>query len=186
MRTPLFALLLAATPALASSELVGAESCRACHREAYDVWKASPHARAHESLTPEQAQKPLCLQCHSRDEARSGQARVAGVSCETCHGPGRSYQPEAVMRDKELARLVGLQDPTAQSCLACHNGDSPSLKAFDAKEAMARIDHWSAERQKRGGGAPKKAQAAPKGEPKTQLAKWLKLPAREPSVKSSR
>ena len=174
MLRPLLATLLVSTAALASSELVGAESCRTCHLEAYDAWKASPHARAHESLTPEQAQKPLCLQCHSRDEAKSGQARVAGVSCETCHGAGRSYQPEAVMRDKELARLVGLQDPTPQTCLACHNADSPSLKAFAPKEAMARIDHWTAERQRRG----KKVSVAPEGEPKTQLARWLKSPVK--------
>lgn len=161
-----FAALLLPLAALASSELVGAESCRACHKDAYEIWRASPHARAHDSLPPDQRKNPLCLQCHSRDEARSGQAQVTGVSCETCHGAGRSYQPEVVMRDKELARLFGLADVTAVSCLACHNADSPSLKLFDVKEALKRIDHWSKDRKPRAEGS--------KAEPTTLLARWLK------------
>jgi hypothetical protein len=148
----------AAGPALGASEFVGPESCNACHKEAYRVWSASAHARAAQSLDPEQRKQALCLQCHSRDEQRSGAAQVAGVSCETCHGGGKSYQPAVVMRDKELARLVGLLDPTPATCLTCHNADSPSLKAFDVKEAMSRIDHWTAERKGREG---KSAKASP-------------------------
>src|SRR5471032_671237 len=109
------------------SDLVGPVSCRTCHAEAYRVWAASPHARAAQTLTAEQRKQPLCLSCHSRDEARAGQAEVAGVSCETCHGGGRYYQPAEVMRDKELSRLFGLVDPSPQSCMVCHGGESPSL-----------------------------------------------------------
>ena len=84
-------------------------SCRACHAEAYRSGRRDPTpARGVVALTPEQQQKPLCLQCHSRDEQRAGQAVVEGVSCETCHGGGRYYQPAVVMRDKELSRLFGL------------------------------------------------------------------------------
>ena len=144
----LIPLLFLARAALAS-DLVGPTACRTCHAEAYRIWAAGPHARAASALTAEQRQTPLCLQCHSRDEQRAGQADVQGVSCETCHGGGRYYQPAVVMRDKELARLFGLVDPNAQSCLACHGGQSPSLRPFDVKEAMQRIDHWTAERNAR-------------------------------------
>src|SRR3989440_12250929 len=119
-------LLLVAKAALAS-DLVGPASCRACHAEAYRIWSASPHARAAQALTPEQRRQPLCLQCHSRDEQRAGQADIQGVSCETCHGGGRFYQPAVVMRDQDLLRLFGLIDPTPQSCMACHGGPAPSL-----------------------------------------------------------
>ena len=174
--------LPAGRPAFAS-DLVGPASCRSCHAEAYRIWSASAHARATLSLTAEQRKQPLCLQCHSRDEARSGQAEVTGVSCETCHGPGRWYQPSVVMRDKELAHAFGLADPTPSSCKVCHGGETPSLRKFEVKEAMERIDHWSADRAAR-----KKLQGDTKASrdphsapppsleqqaPRTLLAAWL-------------
>jgi cytochrome c554/c'-like protein len=142
-------LLLLIPAAAFASDLAGPASCRTCHAEAYRIWAASPHARAAQALTPEQRKQPLCLQCHSRDEQRAGQSDVQGVSCETCHGGGRFYQPAVVMRDKELSRLFGLVDPTPQGCMVCHGGQSPSLKPFDAKEALLRIDHWTADRAAR-------------------------------------
>jgi hypothetical protein len=160
------ALLALAGPALAA-DLVGPESCRACHAEAYRIWAQSPHARAIDSLTPDQRRSGLCLSCHSRDEQRSNPADpVTSVSCETCHGGGRYYQPAVVMRDKELARLFGMQDAAA-TCSSCHGPGSPSAQPFDLKAALQRIDHWTAERAKR----QARAQA---GAPQTQLAAWLR------------
>lgn len=161
----LLLIFLVATGAQAS-DLVGPVSCRTCHAEAYRIWSQSPHARAADSLTPQQRRQPLCLQCHSRDEQRGGQAEVAGVSCETCHGGGRFYQPAVVMRDKELSHLFGLADPTASSCLVCHGGAQPSMKAFDVKEAMQKIDHWTADRK---AGASVRTPGSG-----TRLAVWLK------------
>jgi hypothetical protein len=166
MKFVLAALILVGSGAQAS-DLVGPVSCRTCHAEAYRIWSLSPHARADEALPPEQRKQPLCLQCHSRDEQRAGQADVQGVSCETCHGGGRYYQPAAVMRDKELARLFGLTDPTPASCLVCHGGAQPSLRPFDAKEAMQRIDHWTADRAKRASSALRPQASG------SQLARWL-------------
>ncbi|GAC1337864.1 MAG: hypothetical protein NVS2B9_21480 [Myxococcales bacterium] len=150
------ALVVAAFAAAApvrASDLVGPESCRTCHAEAYRLWAQSPHARAAAALEGDQRRSPLCLYCHSRDEARSGAAQVTNVSCETCHGGGRFYQPAVVMRDKELSRLFGLVDlnpqTTQASCQVCHGGDSPSTRPFDFKEALARIDHWTADRAAR-------------------------------------
>ena len=147
-RLAMIAALFAARGAFAS-DLVGAVSCRTCHAEAYRIWAQSPHARAAEALSAEQRKQPLCLQCHSHDEARQGQADVQGVSCETCHGGGRFYQPSVVMRDKELARLFGLSDPAPASCKVCHGGAQPSGAPFDVKQAMQRIDHWTADRAAR-------------------------------------
>ena len=162
-------ILLVSSGVVYASDLVGPASCRTCHAEAYRIWSQGPHARAAQALSPEQRKQPLCLQCHSRDEQRAGQADVEGVSCETCHGGGRWYQPAAVMRDKELAHLFGLQDPTPSTCMVCHGGASPSLKPFDVKEAMGRIDHWTAERAARN-----KAAAVPRPVTGQKLAEWLR------------
>lgn len=149
----LLACLALAAPARAS-DLVGPESCRTCHQAAYKIWAQGPHARAADTLTGQNRQAPLCLQCHSRDEVRSGAAQVAGVSCETCHGGGRFYQPSIVMRDHDLARLFGLADLTSANagplCLSCHGGEQQLLSGpFDLKAALAKIDHWTADRAAR-------------------------------------
>lgn len=172
----LAAAAFAAPAPVRASDLVGPESCRTCHAEAYRIWSQGPHARAAAALDGEQRRSPLCLYCHSRDETRSGAVQVTSVSCETCHGGGRFYQPAVVMRDKELAHLFGLADLSAQaaeaSCQACHGGAAPSLKPFDFKEALTRIDHWTADRAAR-----KNARAgrAPAADPhRTRLASWLR------------
>jgi hypothetical protein len=155
-----------AAPALAS-DLMGPESCRTCHAEAYRVWSQGPHARAVASFTADQRRSALCMSCHSRDEQRSNPADpITGVSCETCHGAGRFYQSAVVMRDKELARLFGMQD-AATTCTSCHGPGSPSPQPFDVKAALQRIDHWTAERARRQAGAQAMV-------PRARLAAWLR------------
>jgi hypothetical protein len=167
MRLAFAAAVLALAGPAAASDLVGPESCRACHAEAYRIWSQGPHAHAVDSLTADQRRSALCLSCHSRDEQRSNPADpVAGVSCESCHGGGRYYQPAVVMRDRELAKLFGMQDAAA-SCASCHGPGSPSAQPFDVKAALQRIDHWTAERAKR------QARAGA-GTKSTRLAAWLR------------
>jgi hypothetical protein len=143
----LAAAVLAVHPAPGrASDRVGAETCKACHQPAYDAWAAGPHARSLEAL-PERSRKDRrCLSCHAPDLGEG----VAAVSCEACHGPGRLYVAPYVMRDAELARALGLSDPTERSCAVCHGESAPSLVKFDPRRKMALIDHWSRERQQRG------------------------------------
>lgn len=135
----------AAAQAQASAGYAGNESCKVCHAEAYESWRASPHARAAASLTGKSAKDGRCLSCHAPQQEKG----VAAVGCETCHGPGQFYSPAYVMKDAELARAVGLEDPGEKSCRVCHDASSPSLKPFDYKQKLPLIDHWSAERQKK-------------------------------------
>ncbi|MFN0061212.1 MAG: cytochrome c3 family protein [Myxococcaceae bacterium] len=139
---PLAVLLLLIAPhgGVMASEFLGPESCQSCHPEAYLAWKRSRHARATESLSPEQRQDIRCLTCHSPEQARSEQV---GVTCETCHGSGQHYSPAYVMKDAELARLVGLLDPSEKSCKACHDAQSPSLEPFNFADKLKLIDHWT-------------------------------------------
>jgi hypothetical protein len=141
-------LLLGSLAAAAAwgNDFLGAESCEACHPDAWAAWQTSSHARSRDVLSPQQQKDARCLTCHSPNEADQ---RVAQVSCETCHGGGQYYSAKYVMKDAELARLAGLVDSTEKACRACHDASSPSLRPFDFKEKVKAIDHWSIERKKR-------------------------------------
>lgn len=146
MRAPstwLLTALLSLSGVAVAADFVGPESCKGCHPAAYEAWQQSKHARAMDSLSETQKRDARCLTCHAPNQAREG---VAHVTCETCHGGGQYYSPEYVMKDAELARLVGLVDPSEKQCRTCHDASSPSLRPFDFKESLKAIDHWSAER----------------------------------------
>ena len=136
----------AAASELAGAEFVGPESCNACHPDAFAAWLQSKHARSIESLSEQQQKDARCLSCHSPNLQ---DRRVASVSCETCHGGGQYYAAGYVMKDEELVRLVGLQDPSEKGCRSCHDASSPSLRPFDFTAKLKLIDHWTAERQRR-------------------------------------
>lgn len=131
---------------LVSSGFVGPESCKSCHPDAYEAWRQSKHSRAMDSLSPQQQQDARCLSCHAPDVKAQN---VTSVSCESCHGGGQYYAAEYVMKDPELVRMVGLEDPSEKGCRACHDASSPSLRPFDFVEKLKLIDHWSVERKKR-------------------------------------
>ncbi|OJH38093.1 multiheme c-type cytochrome [Cystobacter ferrugineus] len=136
-------LVLVLSGAAGAADFLGPESCKGCHPAAYEAWMQSKHARAGDSLAPTQQKDVRCLSCHAPDQANQG---VSHVTCETCHGPGQHYSPSYVMKDAELARLVGLVDPSEKACRNCHDASSPSLKPFNFVESLKAIDHWSAER----------------------------------------
>jgi hypothetical protein len=146
--------LVAATAAL-GYDFLGPESCQGCHPDAYAAWRSSAHSRAKESLSPQQQREPRCLSCHSPAEADNRGSSITNITCETCHGGGLYYSARYVMKDAELARLVGLIDPSEKGCRTCHDASSPSLKAFDFVAKLKAIDHWTVERQKRAQAAEK-------------------------------
>ena len=85
-------------------EFVGAERCKLCHRQVYESWLATAHARP-DLLPPDS--DASCRSCHVT-EAISG---LLGVQCESCHGPGSAYSPAEVMIDRDKALLAGPRDP---------------------------------------------------------------------------
>jgi len=140
-------LVVLASMGAAAADFLGSESCKGCHPDAYAAWRGSKHARSMESLTAEQQKEARCTTCHAPNLADQG---MASIGCETCHGGGQYYAPAYVMKDPELARLVGLVDPSEKSCRSCHEASSPSLRPFQFSEKLKAMDHWSAERQRRG------------------------------------
>jgi hypothetical protein len=159
MRLSLLWAALAVFPASAlGADFVGAESCKACHPEAFAAWRTSKHARAFETLSPQQKNDARCASCHAPDLRDQ---RVVGVTCEACHGGGQYYSPRYVMKDPELARLVGLVDPSERQCRSCHDASSPSLRPFEFAQKLKLIDHWSEERARRRATQPKAPAPAP-------------------------
>jgi formate-dependent nitrite reductase cytochrome c552 subunit len=141
------AVLLALLPAAAAAQqgYIGAETCKACHPAAYEAWSDGAHAHALDRLPEKSRTDPRCTSCH----APAVDAGAQGVTCETCHGPGRMYAQSYVMRDKELARAVGLVEPGEKGCLGCHTESTPSLRPFRYAERLPLIRHWGLERPPR-------------------------------------
>jgi len=155
----------------------GIKSCRMCHKKdasgnQYAKWQKSPHSKTIKVLgTPEAkaVAKKLgiddpetsgkCLKCHSTaynyTETKQTEkiAVKDGVTCESCHGPGKNYKSKKVMKDHKKAIEKGMIYPATKSCVKCHNDKSPSWKndryttkdgkkvGFDVKQAYEKIKH---------------------------------------------
>ncbi len=159
-RSPAATLAPATAP---GPKYVGAYACGSCHqgpRMGYQLslWRMSPHAQAYAALsTPRAAEiakkrgiaedpqvSPACLKCHATGGGPGAPVAktydlMEGVGCESCHGPGSEYMPEAVMRDKVGAARAGLRPVTEKTCLGCHT--STHERPFSFVAAKAKIAH---------------------------------------------
>ena len=115
---------------------VGAEKCgKLCHKVEFTSWSATKHAKAFESLKPEEQAKKECVNCH----VTGGTKDLPGVQCEACHGPGSEYKTIAIMKVREKAVAAGLIIPTEKICVTCHNSKSPHYKGFNFAEASKKV-----------------------------------------------
>lgn len=146
-------------------EYVGVKKCSLCHKakkqgDQYRIWLGSPHAKAYETLgTPEakelagklgidDSQKSgKCLRCHSTAYG-FGEEKITevisveeGISCETCHGPGKDYLTSKIMKNRKKAVAKGLIIGKEQTCLKCHNATAPNVKEFHFEEAFDQMKH---------------------------------------------
>lgn len=146
-----------ATPA-DPHKVLGNETCVKCHAGEVKVWQGTPHAATFDTLhrRPEAKQIALklglqsikhegrCVACHYTQQSLAGNPPhvIAGVSCESCHGPAmdwleihHNYGGESITRltespqhrQQRIAASVhaGMRNPlnvylVAQSCLRCH------------------------------------------------------------------
>jgi len=154
--------------AVAGHELVGAPSCKMCHKaktgDQWKIWTESAHASAFETLASEEAKKiaadkglgdpqkeEACLKCHTTHAFLGKDTVVAtknkykdseGVGCEACHGPGSDYKKKKIMVDSEAAKAAGLLMVKEEAhCAKCHNEESPTFKGFDFAKRWEQIKH---------------------------------------------
>jgi len=152
----------------AGHEIIGTPKCKACHKaktgDQWKIWTQSAHAGAFETLASGEAskiaadrglgdprQEGFCLKCHVTRAFLGVGAVVSekgkyadneGVGCEACHGPGSGYKSQKIMKDPQAARAAGLvMIKAAETCIACHNKESPTFRGFDFEQRWAEIAH---------------------------------------------
>ena len=127
----------AAQTADAHASYAWASACKDCHKEHYDSWERSKHARALNRLSRSD-QERHCIGCHvTGPKARveqDGALLNGGVQCESCHGAAAAHAAN------ENVRTGLAKKPSAASCEACHNAKSPHFKGF-YYDAMVNLSH---------------------------------------------
>ena len=155
----------------------GMKSCRMCHKKEasgnqYQKWVDGPHSKTFEILASDEAKKigaklgvadpqksEKCLKCHST-AYNWGTKPVTekitpeeGVTCESCHGPGKNYKSKSVMKDRAACIENGMIYPATKSCVKCHNEESATWNperyttkdgkkvGFDVEQAYKKIQH---------------------------------------------
>ena len=141
----------------------------------YGQWEKMDHAKAFEALAGDKAKElgkakgvddpqkaDACLKCHvtafgePADNLAKGFKPEMGVQCETCHGPGESHMKArmaaAAETDPAKAAPVAASEiiaaPTFDTCVKCHNPESPSYKPFCFKESYSKISHLNPEKKR--------------------------------------
>ncbi|MBL0157678.1 MAG: beta-propeller fold lactonase family protein [Bryobacterales bacterium] len=146
---------IATLPEGRGGNFIGSRACGACHKgpehgHQYDVWRMGKHARAWAVLstprateiatqmkvTAEPRAAAQCLGCHA-----VGAEIEEGVGCEACHGAGKAYATDAIMRNPLAAKKAGLLTPTRQGCNHCHR--ETHGKPFNPDAAWAANAHPS-------------------------------------------
>ena len=130
-------------PQAARSDFVGSKRCGSCHQPELKVWQQGPHARAAASIASTRGS--ACLACHTTGDAPTDLPAERAVGCEACHGPGRGYAPEDIMRDPPLSKALGLRSLKAGPerdavCKSCHRS-STKLNPIPLAKGWRRIGH---------------------------------------------
>ena len=132
--------LFAGTRPWVEGRFVGAERCGECHEAEYRQWKSTRHAGAYKTLLDAHRHyQPRCVVCHvvgygTRHGYRIGSPEhlLAGVQCESCHGPGgrHSSEPDSA---NILTRVL------EKVCVECHTPDHS--ERFVYEQRLPRVRH---------------------------------------------
>ncbi|MCP4201621.1 MAG: hypothetical protein GY769_06760 [bacterium] len=139
----------------AEFEYIGSKGCKKCHLKEYKSWEATTMATALDALKPGERVKAKrstgldpnfdytqvegCVKCHVTGYGKPGgfvdietTPELAGVGCETCHGPGGTYVADELMslknKEYKFADVVAagmVESVGGAQCDGCHNSESP-------------------------------------------------------------
>jgi hypothetical protein len=114
----------------------GVRRCASCHFDQFTDWKATSHSRAFELLTAKYQNNADCVKCHVTGfgeptgfKSMATTPSLAGVTCETCHGPGSKHE-EIAKPFANVAKLTPAQEKQVRDsiwkmkpsniCVECH------------------------------------------------------------------
>jgi len=158
----------------ANTKYVGAEGCK-CHKSEISDWEFSHHAKSFDLLKPgkrksrkkkahldpykDYTEDEKCIECHVTGFRKEGgfididsTPQMAGVGCESCHGPGSEYRilhknkslDFSHLEAKKLGALYGSVDPSV--CNKCHQHKNNPFKPeinkkyrFNHKKALKQV-----------------------------------------------
>jgi predicted CXXCH cytochrome family protein len=136
-------------------EFVGSAACAECHAKEHKLWSESMHAKAFGTLeTKHEAKNTDCLRCHTTGFKQptgfpAGGTALAGVGCESCHGPGKRH---VETKGRESGTIVALTDKCdtcaiAAICGTCHDEANDKGFEFAVEEKLAKIKHGFREKK---------------------------------------
>ena len=134
----------------ANQEYTGSKRCASCHFEQYMAWRKTGHSKAFDLLTAKYEKDEKCLKCHTTGygeatgfKDNTSTAALAGITCESCHGPGSEHekisQPFAKVKEltpEQEASIKGsiwLMTPK-NVCVECH-----TMQAHKPSETPAEL-----------------------------------------------
>jgi hypothetical protein len=138
--------LAARTAPVAGAEgrpsFLGSGACSACHAAIVAEFAQSDHARAYTNLVRRGPPQASCVVCHVTGHAQAGgfteirsTPHLAGVGCESCHGPGAAHVQEP---QRPYGRV------TLATCTVCHTAEmDPTFNCYEDRQL---VRHSSADR----------------------------------------
>lgn len=132
----------------AGGGFVGSAACAACHREAWERFRASKHHRAQHRVAaakPARARARECIGCHVVGYGFDGgfvdleaTPELGEVGCESCHGVGGAHVARGGGRGYGLR--PGFPESWRPLCTSCH--DPSNSPGFDFERRLEAIRHW--------------------------------------------
>jgi hypothetical protein len=123
---------------------MGAKGCGECHKNEYEKWAKSAHAKSIEALKGTQRQDLTCLYCHATDAKDNFKSyKLENVQCEACHGSGAQYAYSTMAENFIDLHKKNLKTPDETVCMNCHTrGRTPIAGPFSYSEKIEIIRHW--------------------------------------------
>jgi Cytochrome c554 and c-prime len=137
--------------AASAGNIVGPLRCAKCHKVETAIWQHTHHFASFRSMPRSEKAEAIarkmgitrirepgtiCAKCHFTSAVQNGTLQpIAGVSCESCHGPGKNYidvhpgkkgetpaQIAERLRKSEAAGMIRPKDiyKIAKNCYSCH------------------------------------------------------------------